>query len=124
MIEIAHRGNRTGRNLSKENHPEYIEAAIEEGFYVEIDVWYEGDNYYLGHDRADHLISENFLRNSKLICHAKNIEALHKMLAIRPKIHCFWHEGDYCSLTSKGWIWKFPEVYNKGRLIGICSDRF
>jgi len=123
VIKIAHRGNRYGRKVEKENSPSHIEEAMRDGFHVEVDVWHEGGDYYLGHDEATYIISEKFLENYKLICHAKNIEALHKMLA-NEKIHCFWHEEDYCSLTSKRWIWKFPEVYNEGKLIGICSDRF
>ena len=38
-IWIAHRGNTRGPNPEKENQPEYILQAINEGFDVEIDVW-------------------------------------------------------------------------------------
>ena len=36
---ISHRGNINGRNSEMENHPEYIMAALREGYDVEIDVW-------------------------------------------------------------------------------------
>ena len=36
---IAHRGNTRGPKPEKENDPEYILQAINEGFDVEIDVW-------------------------------------------------------------------------------------
>ena len=38
MKLIAHRGNIHGENPSEENKPEYIDAAIDKGYDVEIDV--------------------------------------------------------------------------------------
>jgi len=35
---IAHRGNRYGTEIENENKPEYIDQAIQDGFYVEIDI--------------------------------------------------------------------------------------
>jgi glycerophosphoryl diester phosphodiesterase len=40
MKLIAHRGNTEGPNPLEENKPEYIEEAIENGFDVEIDIWF------------------------------------------------------------------------------------
>lgn len=121
MIKVAHRGNTCGTNPAMENNPDYIRQALQEGYYCEADVWFVRDNFYLGHDEPKYLTNLNFLRNEKIVCHAKNIEALHRMLE-DPEIHCFWHEGDSCTITSKGYIWKYPEVYFKGKLWGICSD--
>ena len=122
MKLIAHRGNTQGRVPEKENDPRYVMEKIERGFYVEVDVWYNNGEYFLGHDTGTYAVTENFLENGKLICHAKNTAALHKMLQNK-KIHCFWHEFDRYTLTSKGWVWKYPEVYIDGVLAGICSDR-
>jgi len=116
---IAHRDNTRGRLLSEENLPRKIEEVTKE-YYAEIDVWFVGNSYWLGHDKAEYQVSLDFLRNAKLFCHAKNIEALHEML--KDDIHCFWHEQDYTSMTSKGFVWKYPEVYKDGELWGICSD--
>jgi hypothetical protein len=121
MKKIAHRGNTQGRNIAMENDPEYIRDAIGEGYYCEVDVWFYGGNFFLGHDKPQYPTDIDFLTNEKLICHAKNIEALHLMLE-NPDIHCFWHEKDKCTLTSWGKVWKYPEVYYKGKLWGICSD--
>jgi hypothetical protein len=88
---------------------------------VEVDVWLKDGKFYLGHDEPKYKVDESFLENFRIICHAKNVEALHKMLSNK-EIHCFWHEGDYCTITSKGWVWKYPEIYNKGILYGVCSD--
>ena len=121
MILIAHRGNSTGQNPEKENHPDYINKAIDCGYNVEVDVWFVDGILYLGHDKPQYSIEVSFLENPKFFCHAKNIEALHFMLK-NPKIHCFWHQDDEVTLTSNGFIWKYPEVYFDGKLWGICSD--
>jgi len=138
MILIAHRGNIIGPNLERENSPSYIQEALEQGFAVEIDVWCEEGKYFLGHDAPQYPIEVDFLRNEKLWCHAKNFEALKKMLC--HNIHCFWHQEDSYVLTSKGHIWAYPckEVgesticvmpeqcgYDEDELFlcfGICSD--
>jgi hypothetical protein len=39
-----------------------------------------------------------------------------------PDIHCFWHQDDDVALTSRGFVWKYPEVYFQGKLWGVCSD--
>jgi hypothetical protein len=109
MLIISHRGNLDGREEKLENSPEYIESALYHGFDVEIDVWYLGDSYYLGHDEPKHKVYKDFLLNGRLWCHAKNIEALQKM--IEEGIHCFWHENDKLTLTSKKIPWCFPGTY-------------
>lgn len=123
MIKIAHRGNTKGRKEDLENSPEYINTALKDGYYCEVDVWLIDKGLFLGHDEPKYPIEIGFLINDKLICHAKNIEALHLMLDF-PDIHCFWHQEDTCTLTSKNYVWKYPEVYSKGELWGICSDWF
>ena len=50
MIYISHRGNINGKNIEMENTPEYIDAAINSGYDVEIDIWVHGDRLFLGHD--------------------------------------------------------------------------
>jgi|TARA_R110002020_G_scaffold438007_2_gene648416 hypothetical protein len=121
MIRIAHRGNTKGCNKALENDPSYIDAATSLGHHCEVDVWFISGNFYLGHDEPAYPTDIDFLENDKLVCHAKNIEALHEMLK-NPKVHCFWHEEDECTITSQGWVWKYPEIYLEGKLYGICSD--
>ena len=120
MYKIAHRGNTQGKS-PKENDPGYIQIALDDGYLCEIDVWLIGKYLYLGHDNPKYLIDIEFLRNDKLFCHAKNIEAL-LLMAQDQDIHCFWHENDAYTITSRGYIWKYPEVYFNGKLWGICGD--
>ena len=106
MILIAHRGNVSGSS-EYENHPDYIEEALKLGYDCEVDVWRKDDEYWLGHDEPVYDISKSFLQNNKLWCHAKNLEALDMML--NSDIHCFWHQKDDVTLTSKNIIWTYPK---------------
>ena len=135
MILIAHRGNMTGSNIQRENEPLYIIEALEKGFDVEIDVWYKEDGFWLGHDKPQYPVDEHYLENPKFWCHAKNIEALSKMLD-NNKIHCFFHQEDDVTLTSKGYIWTYPnkqltdksiavlpqEINKSLNCYGVCTD--
>lgn len=119
MKKIAHRGNTKGRNFSLENQPEYLLAAAA-SYYVEVDVWYQNEKFYTGHDLPTHPVDLNFLKNPVFFCHAKNEAALQQMMM--NDVHCFWHQDDKMTLTSKGYVWKYPEVYFDGELWGVCSD--
>ena len=106
MKFISHRGNIYEADRGRENTPEYIGEALEAGFDVEIDVWYLKGEYFLGHDWAYHPVDVAFLKNPKLLCHAKNSEGLEHML-LEGGIHCFWHQEDRYTLSSLG----IPIVY-------------
>ena len=140
MILISHRGNLNGKS-NKENKPGYIHKALWQGFDVEIDVWYIDDEFWLGHDIPQYKIEENFLENPRLWCHAKNIDTLYKMTS-NSLIHCFWHQDDDVTLTSRGYLWTLPgkqltkksicvlpefedkksKVILPKNVAGICSD--
>lgn len=118
--KISHRGNISGPNHKEENSPQYIEEALKK-YDVEIDVWFLNNQFYLGHDKPDYKIDISFLKNDKLWCHAKNIEALGEML--KNKIHCFWHQNDDAVLTSNNFIWTYPgRSINKDFAIAVCPE--
>ena len=137
MILISHRGNIDGKNPELENHPQYIDTAIEAGYDVEIDLWFIDGRTYLGHDEPQYEIDDCWLeeRTDKLWVHCKNVESLNW---IRSTIlHYFWHEEDTLTLTSENYIWVYPgkqpvigsvavmpEINNDdvSKCIGICSD--
>jgi len=137
MILIAHRGNLHGPLPERENQPKYIKEALALGFAVEIDVWLVKNKWWLGHDQPQYKTSLKFLKTKGLWCHAKNVQALAKLLT--SGIHCFWHENDERVLTSKGFIWTYPgkelsknsiavmpETVTNWQLkncAGICSDQ-
>jgi hypothetical protein len=122
MILISHRGNIDGPNLEKENDPEYILNALTLGFNVEIDVWYRHDRFYLGHDYPKYEINEDFLENDKLWCHAKDINSLFRML-FNKKINCFWHQTDDFTITSKGFIWTYPNKELTSNSICVLPEK-
>jgi hypothetical protein len=121
MIVIAHRGNTHGPDRINENRQSYLEAAINNGFNVEVDVWFvEGEGFMLGHDAPMYAIDRSFLTEDTVWCHAKNAEALSNLLMIGA--HCFWHQSDDRTLTSNGWIWTYPgkEIVNPTRSVTIA----
>lgn len=112
---ISHRGNLYGRKIKWENHPRYIEDAVNAGYDVEIDVWFlQSQLWFLGHNRPTYRIDFSFLEFLNNIgvvwCHAKNIRAMYNLQ--KEGIHCFSHDTDMAVFTSKGYIWTYP-----GRLI-------
>ena len=140
MILISHRGNISGPNPERENHPEYIAEALKQGYDVEIDVWFKDNKFMLGHDEPQYefpfeLIDQHY---PKLWIHCKNIDALSKLNELDPngsKVNYFWHENDLGVLTSKSYIWStnlinngilvMPELFDKQPIettMGICSD--
>tara|TARA_Y100000034_G_C6666005_1_gene292174 strand:+ start:22 stop:492 length:471 start_codon:yes stop_codon:yes gene_type:complete len=145
LILISHRGNISGSNLEKENHPDYIRDAISKGYEVEIDLRRIDDNWYLGHDEPQYIIKERFLDtfSSDLWVHLKNIEALEYLTARDSRTasrpwNYFWHQEDDYALTSWGFIWTYPGKKLTNRSIcvlpeltkcdillicaGVCSD--
>ena len=136
MILISHRGNINGKN-SLENNPDYVINALYLGYDCEIDVRYENDRWFLGHDKKQYKTNKEFLLQKGLWLHAKNILTLHALLKL--DINCFFHDKDNCTLTSKGYVWThpgfsleeksicvlpelYPKVYKKFNCAGICSD--
>jgi hypothetical protein len=137
MILISHRGNINGRIIDAENRPDYIEDTIRLGYEVEIDMWWIDGRIYLGHDKPQYEVSEEWLgeRIDKLWIHCKNIELLNWIRSTT--LHYFWHETDTITLTSKEYIWAYPgkqpiknsiavmpEIHEEDitQCLGICSD--
>lgn len=124
MINISHKGNISGPNPKKENHPDYIMNAIKLGYDVEIDIRFINGKYFLGHDEPQYMIDKKFLFNTKLWCHCKNIEVISELSKNKYSIHYFYHQTDDCTLTSKGWIWTYPgkDILCKNA-IAVCPER-
>lgn len=123
MKFIAHRGNTNGPQADYENNPLYVKNALSRGFDVEIDVWYEKNNFYLGHDSPKFLLlEESLLVDDHVWCHAKSLEALEKLLANKSS-NCFWHQTDDYTLTSKGFIWTYPEKRLTKNSICVTNEK-
>lgn len=120
MKIISHRGNLNGRIPEMENSPNYILSAVNCGYEVEVDVWSIEGKFKLGHDFPQHEVSASWLKNLPLWCHAKNADALVELL--HERIHCFWHEQDSYTLTSRGVPWCYPDKFIRGGITVIYNS--
>ena len=97
-------------------------------------MWYT-DTWWTGHDRPGYRVDTDFLKKKEVWCHAKNIEALKRLLDLGA--HCFFHQNDNVTLTSEGYLWTNPthQLTEKSICVlpelqtidiegcaGICSD--
>lgn len=121
MLLIAHRGNRDGPDPLKENTMPYVIRALDKGLDVEVDVWCVRGVWYLGHDGPEHKTNVEFLQNEHVWCHAKNITTLMDLLVAG--CHCFFHDKDDATLTSKGWIWTYPGKILTERSIAVMPEK-
>ena len=148
MRLISHRGNLNGPNPERENHPDYIQDALWQRYDVEVDVWgIEGEyqmELWLGHDEPLYRVRDywdwDYLGNSRIWYHCKNLEAL---IVCDEQGHggtnFFWHQEDDFTITSGGHFWTYPGkqlLSNKSicvlpensdqeipkHIYGICSD--
>lgn len=142
MIYISHRGNLEGKNQNRENHPLYVEEAINAGFSVEVDLRTKDGKIYLGHDEPQYEIPLDWLKvfYRHLWIHCKDKDAFN--FALSKNLHCFWHNVDDYTMTSEGYVWAYPGKECVGRFcilvmpdsvwpedkvysskgLGICSD--
>jgi hypothetical protein len=125
MYLIAHRGNLNG--ITKwENKPSYIDKAIQEGFDVEIDVWFIDNTLYLGHDEPQYEVSFRWFRYriNKIWIHCKNSEAMLFFNRGGYEFNYFWHQEDMFTLTSKNIIWQYPSNIVYPNAIFLMPENF
>lgn len=108
MKYIAHRGLIDGPNSDLENNPEHIIKTLSMNFDCEIDVWLLSDGWWLGHDKPQYIVNENFIGKQGLWLHCKNLDALLELSTRDIKYEYFWHQEDDFTLTSGQYIWTYP----------------
>jgi len=108
VLFIAHRGNTRGPERPElENSVPHLQAALDQGYHVEVDVWrVDGGRLMLGHDAPLHEVDLAFLNDPRVWCHAKNVGALGVLLPAG--CHVFFHDADEYTLTSRGIVWAYP----------------
>jgi hypothetical protein len=117
---IAHRGNLYGPDAATENTEKAIEAALDAGFAVEIDVWASKNLtgiYYLGHDKPEREISIQkilyWTQKNFVYLHCKDLFTLTEYMGIiSPPIGItpFFHDKDDAILLTNGCIWVHPNA--------------
>lgn len=127
---IAHRGNIDGPDSWNENRPSHIQKALDLGFDVEVDVWYnvgngttwatpfEESKIFLGHDTGEYETDIHFLKDPRVWCHAKNMDAFIGLYTAGANV--FWTDSDGITITSTGVIWT-DVAY--GRLLDTFEER-
>ena len=105
MVLISHRGNINGRIPDRENTAQYIKEAIELGYDVEVDIWYKGNEFWLGHDQPDRPVHLDWLKEHEyhLWIHCKNFGALTHLINTVSKT--FYHSSEEYTIISNGLIW-------------------
>ena len=142
MRWILHRGNIAGPG-SCENNPTGIQNALNQGYDVEIDLWIQGTEYWLGHDGPEYLVDSSFISKKGMWIHCKDAITLEQMSLLHPNLRFFYHTDEDYVLTSKGDIWcyigkpplkrsivvmpeRVPNLYSLSDLndleCGVCSD--
>jgi len=127
MLYIAHRGNISGPSIELENSPKHIQVALGYGFHVEIDLWGKDGTLWLGHDKPVHKIDPPYIieHQDKFVCHCKNVEAIDILNEFVPGAHYFFHDSDDYTLTSRGYLWCYPErTPARKNSIVVMPERF
>lgn len=126
MIKIAHRGNTRGPKPELENSPDYIYDAIQDGFEVEVDIWSQDGDFYLGHDYPKYKVDEDFiiLTIPHAWFHCKDLLSLDKFINKYPNARFFWHQQDFFTLTSSKHIWTYPGQEITSNSVIVHLDKF
>lgn len=138
---ILHRGLMNGPDKTLENKESELWKRLQDGWDIEIDLWYKNNVIWLGHDEPTDLLQDKRLLNSNRVwIHCKNIEMLQYMTEQRPGAPFFSHNVDEAVLTSNGYIWCYPGFqagihsiivmpervpsiqFDSSTIGGICSD--
>jgi glycerophosphoryl diester phosphodiesterase len=144
MILISHRGNLNGRIPERENSLEYIDEAIDMGFYVEIDVRTKENDLYLGHDEPQYLVTLDWLneRSEFLYIHVKDFKSLDALIMYN-NLKIFFHTLEEHVIINNTKVFWSHDIKNiseksiipllsldeiklnshlKNNVFGICSD--
>ena len=129
MVLISHRGNINGKHEGFENNPNYIDTAIEQGYDVEVDVWFISETFFLGHDEAQYGVTLEWLleRSENLWVHCKNIDAIEEFKRLEleqtiTKINYFYHQEDDVTITSHGHLWKYPGIPQIKNCVSVMPE--
>lgn len=128
MIIIAHRANLYGpaQDKTQENLPRNIYIAVKKGLHVEVDIQAnDKGEIYFGHDECQESVADVFTKDDyqqKIFWHAKDSAAL--MWALNKNLHCFFHNKDNMSLTSRDMIWTAHHHIQGDRVIVATNEDF
>lgn len=125
MIFISHRGNLTGPEPEKENRIEFIQAAIDAGYDVEIDVRLLAAAFYLGHDGPEYPVELEWLLDKKdhLWIHTKDFNSMDGLISLDLRV--FYHQFEKHTVignTRNIWSHDIEEASGKSIIPLISMD--
>jgi hypothetical protein len=122
-IVIANRGNISGRDPDRENHPAYVQAALKAGWHVCVDVFFQHGTFFLPHapvgNRNYSPLPPAFFSNQRVWSRALEPTALDALCNINA--HCFMFNAEP-TLTSAQFIWTPYPGFLTDRSIAVMSD--
>ena len=107
MKIISHRGNINGIVQDRENRPSYIDAALQLGYDVEIDIRLINDEFWLGHDVPQYKVDLNWLnlRKKNIWLHCKDKNSAMEFVKLNNEFNFFCHSSDPYVLISNNMLW-------------------
>lgn len=125
MKLISHRGNIDGIKPELENNPEYIQAAINLGYDVEIDIRLVNGELFLGHDLPDYKITLEWLKSvsDNVWVHTKNFESLSYLIEFS-WVRIFYHKlENHTIISNSSVIWSHNlSDANENSIIPLLSS--
>lgn len=96
-----------GPDPDRENHPDQIRLALDDGFDAEIDLWRIDNTWMLGHDGPRYTVTDDFIQDYRLWIHCKNLPAFFHLRDFGSEYNFFWHDSDMVVMTSKFITWTY-----------------
>lgn len=120
---IAHRGN-IGGPSELENTPQAIINSLSYGFDCEVDVHFEDNHWWLGHNGPEYHTTLAFLYQwaPNLWIHAKTPRTFHELHRHRHVLNYFWHDIDRLAMTSLGYSWTCDPSSLSPMTVYMCAD--
>ena len=125
MLIIAHRGLTDGPDPHKQNDPHRIQLLLDAGWHVEVDLHMINQEWYLGHDHAQHKVSTQYITQPGLWIHIKDVTASEAILQLHQQhahLNFFWHESDARVLTSQAYWWTQPGYELTSKSVAVMPE--
>lgn len=119
-IVISHLGNITGRVPEKENTLAHVQAALDRGFHVCVQVVYRNGAFLLPCSSGYDLAKPAFLSRQRLWCGTDDAEAMDALCAINA--HAFFIAERLPSLTTAQFVWTLPPHKLSSRSIAVFPE--
>jgi hypothetical protein len=119
-IIISHLGNISGRIPDRENRLTYVQAALQAGWHVMVDVRYHNGGFYLPHDSGFDCVPPAFFSKQRIWSRAADPETLDALCNIGA--HALVASNAPFTLTSSQFVWTLPGQPLSQRAIAVYPE--